>query len=136
MARSPTIPKAAPVEVDTVRTGRNAFPTLLYFWAHWCGPCTRMNKTVEALAEMPVINGLGKVVVLGVNVDEEASFTNYAGVTSIPTLMLQLPGKEHVNRPLLLCGDRKLVDVLAWLSLNAPPSEGSHDYMPENLGGG
>lgn len=110
MGQIPNIPKLSPLPVQAYTE-----PTLLYFWAPWCGPCTRMSKTVEDLAAMPEIKGLGKVVVLGVNVDEEASFANYAGVTSIPTLMLHLPGKK----PQVLCGDRPPAKVLEWLELQA-----------------
>ena len=60
------------------------------FWASWCGPCTMLSPTVEALAEQYE----GKALVGKVNVDEEPDLARRFGVMSIPTVVFLKNGRE------------------------------------------
>ena len=68
-------------------------PTLVDFWAPWCGPCKMVGPEVEALAEMYE----GKAVVAKVNVDHNQQLAGKYNVMGVPTLIV-LKNGEEVNR--------------------------------------
>ncbi|MDR3583336.1 MAG: thioredoxin [Candidatus Pacebacteria bacterium] len=64
-------------------------PTLVDFWAPWCGPCQVMGPIVEELAK-----DMGERAKIGkMNVDENPETAKKLGVMSIPTLMILKGGK-------------------------------------------
>lgn len=65
-------------------------PTLVDFWAGWCGPCKMLAPTIEKLADKYE----GRLVVGKVDVDEEQELARQFGVMSIPTVVLLKDGKE------------------------------------------
>ena len=58
-------------------------PTLVDFYADWCGPCKIVDPIVHELAA----EFEGKVKVGKMNVDENPEVSGQYGVMSIPTLM-------------------------------------------------
>ena len=64
-------------------------PTLVDFWAPWCGPCQMMGPIIEELAkEMGDKAKIGKL-----NVDENPGVAQNFSVMSIPTIMIFKGGK-------------------------------------------
>lgn len=64
-------------------------PTLVDFYADWCGPCKMMPPILNE-----VKSHLGpKVHILKVNVDQNQKAAQKYGVQSIPTLLLFKNGK-------------------------------------------
>ena len=64
-------------------------PTLVDFWALWCGPCQMMGPIIEELAkEMGDKFKIGKL-----NVDENSQTAQKFGIMSIPTVMIFKGGK-------------------------------------------
>jgi len=59
-------------------------PTLVDFWAEWCGPCKMIEPIVEALAE----EYNGKLSVARMDVDENRQTPFSYGIQGIPTLIL------------------------------------------------
>ncbi|QJW47387.1 thioredoxin [bacterium BFN5] len=68
-------------------------PTLVDFWAPWCGPCKMVGPEVEALADIYE----GKAVIAKVNVDENQQLAGKYNVMGVPTLIV-LKNGEEVNR--------------------------------------
>ncbi|MCR9295225.1 MAG: thioredoxin [bacterium] len=64
-------------------------PTIVDFYADWCGPCRMMNPVVEELARE--LAGMAQVV--KVNVDEAPEVASRFGVQSIPTFVVLRDGK-------------------------------------------
>ena len=59
-------------------------PTLVDFWAEWCGPCKMVSPIVEELSNE--YNGKVKVAKLDVDSNPQTA-TNY-GIRGIPTLLM------------------------------------------------
>lgn len=65
-------------------------PVLVDFWATWCYPCSMQAPIVHDFNEKTN----GKVKVIKVDVDEGEEIAVKYNISSIPTLMLFVGGKE------------------------------------------
>src|SRR4051812_33046277 len=65
-------------------------PTLVDFWAEWCGPCKAIAPKLEEIATELA----GKVNIVKLNVDENPDTPAKYGIRGIPTLILFKAGKE------------------------------------------
>lgn len=83
-------------------------PTLVDFWAPWCGPCKLVGPEVEAVADQHA----GTAVVAKVNVDENQALASRYNVMGVPTLLVIKNGQE-VNR---IVGYRPRADISAALN--------------------
>jgi len=64
-------------------------PSIVDFWAPWCGPCRALSRMVEELAA----TYKGRIKVAKLNIDDSPLTAQKLGVRSIPTLMLFKDGK-------------------------------------------
>jgi thioredoxin 1 len=65
-------------------------PTLVDFWAEWCGPCKMMDRPLNELATEKA----GALNVAKLNVDENQQAAMSFGVMSIPTMIVFQNGEE------------------------------------------
>ncbi len=71
---------------ELIQTGK---PTLIDFWAPWCGPCRALAPTIDKLA-----NDLGdRAQIAKVNIDEHPQLAARYGVASIPTVIIFKDGQ-------------------------------------------
>jgi len=82
-------------------------PTVVDFWAEWCGPCRMVSPIVEELAT----EYEGKVRFASMNVDHSSKTAAQYGIMSIPTLIL-FKGGEKVDS---MVGARSKADFKSWI---------------------
>src|SRR5512140_1810164 len=82
----PTIVTDETFEAKVLKSDK---PTLVDFWAIWCGPCRMVAPVVDEIAR----ENEGKVNVVKLDVDDNQNTAMGYGVMSIPTLILFKDGK-------------------------------------------
>ncbi len=69
-------------------------PTLVDYWAEWCGPCKMIAPILDEISE----EYKGRVKVTKLNIDENADTPPKYGIRGIPTLMLFKDGNVEATK--------------------------------------
>ena len=69
-------------------------PVLVDFWAEWCGPCKAIAPVLDEIAK----DYAGKLIVVKVNIDDNAGTPAKYGVRGIPTLILFKNGQIEATK--------------------------------------
>jgi thioredoxin 1 len=68
---------------------KSSTPTLVDFYAEWCGPCKMMSPLLEQVS-----SEIGETAkILKVDIDKNQSFAASYDIRSVPTLMIFKEGK-------------------------------------------
>ena len=85
-------------------------PTLVDFWAEWCGPCKQIEGILEELSD----EMKGQVSFVKHNIDQEPNIPSKYGVRGIPTMLLFTNGELKATR----VGATTKSDIAAWIKGN------------------
>ena len=69
---------------------KSEIPTLVDFWAPWCGPCKILSPIIDKISEEFV----NKIKVVKINTDENSKLANEVKIRAIPTMILFQDSKE------------------------------------------
>jgi thioredoxin 1 len=72
------------------KTVENSIPSVVDFWAEWCGPCQMMGPVFEELSE----EFDGKILFGKVDVDSQREIASEFGIRGIPTIIVFKGGSE------------------------------------------
>jgi thioredoxin 1 len=103
-------------------------PTVIDFWAPWCGPCRMVAPILEKLAE----EFAGQIRVAKVNVDENPGLAQTFQVMSIPTIMLIKERTIVFSQPGALPEPavRDLIQQLIALEIPEEAKQHAHEQEP------
>ena len=85
-------------------------PTVVDFWAEWCGPCKQIGPALEEISEE-----LKDQVTIGKhNIDEEPNSPTKYGIRGIPTMLLFKDSKLVATK----VGATTKSNIIAWIKEN------------------
>ena len=71
-----------------------SLPTLVDFWADWCGPCKMIAPILEETAK----DYAGKLRIVKINIDDNTKTPGEFGIRGIPTLLLFKAGAVEAQK--------------------------------------
>ncbi len=91
-------------ETDVVKA---SLPTVVDFWAEWCGPCKQIGPILEEISD----EMKDKVVIAKHNIDEEPNTPTKYGVRGIPTMLLFKDGQLKATK----VGATTKSNIVSWI---------------------
>ena len=85
-------------------------PTVVDFWAEWCGPCKQIGPVLEEISE----EMKDKVVIAKHNIDEEPNSPTKYGIRGIPTMLLFKDGQLKATK----VGATTKSNIVSWIKEN------------------
>ncbi len=89
---------------------KSSLPTVVDFWAEWCGPCKQVAPILEEISnEMN-----GQVVISKHNIDQEPNMPTKYGVRGIPTMLIFKDGELKATK----VGVTTKSNIVSWIKEN------------------
>jgi len=85
-------------------------PTVVDFWAYWCGPCKQSGPALEEISE----EMKDQVTIAKHNIDEEPNTPTKYGIRGIPTMLLFKDGELKATK----VGATTKSNILTWIKEN------------------
>ncbi len=85
-------------------------PTVVDFWAEWCGPCKQIGPVLEEISnEMR-----DQVIIAKHNIDQEPNTPTKYGIKGIPTMLLFKGGELKATK----VGATTKSNIVTWIKEN------------------
>ena len=78
-------------ENDVIKSTK---PTVVDFWAEWCGPCKQIGPILEEISD----EMKDQIVIAKHNIDNEPNMPTKYGVRGIPTMLLFKEGELKATK--------------------------------------
>ena len=94
-------------ETDDLKASK---PTVVDFWAEWCGPCKQIGPALEEIS-----NEMSEEVVIAKhNIDEQPNIPTKYGIRGIPTMLLFKDGDLKATK----VGATTKSNIVSWIKEN------------------
>jgi len=94
-------------ETDIIKA---SIPTVVDFWAEWCGPCKQIGPVLEEISD----EMKDQVLIAKHNIDEEPNTPTKYGVRGIPTMLLFKDGQLKATK----VGATTKSNIISWIKEN------------------
>jgi|TARA_B100000787_G_C16111029_1_gene258076 thioredoxin 1 len=94
-------------ENDVIKSDK---PTVVDFWAEWCGPCKQIGPVLEEISD----EMREQVVIAKHNIDNEPNTPTKYGIRGIPTMLLFKGGELKATK----VGATTKSNIVTWIKEN------------------
>ena len=92
---------------DVIKSNK---PTVVDFWAEWCGPCKQIGPVLEEISD----EMKDQVVIAKHNIDQEPNTPTKQGIKGIPTMLLFKGGELKATK----VGATTKSNIVSWIKEN------------------
>ena len=92
---------------DVIKSNK---PTVVDFWAEWCGPCKQIGPVLEEISD----EMKDQVVIAKHNIDQEPNIPTKYGIKGIPTMLLFKGGELKATK----VGATTKSNIVSWIKDN------------------
>ena len=92
---------------DVIKSNK---PTVVDFWAEWCGPCKQIGPVLEEISD----EMKDQVIIAKHNIDQEPNTPTKYSIRGIPTMLLFKGGELKATK----VGATTKSDIISWIKEN------------------
>ena len=92
---------------DVIKSNK---PTVVDFWAEWCGPCKQIGPVLEEISD----EMKDQIVIAKHNIDQEPNTPTKYGIKGIPTMLLFKGGELKATK----VGATTKSNIITWIKEN------------------